>query len=403
MGRYYEFFAGAGMVRAGLGNAWSCLFANDIDSTKAASYVENWGAPAFLQSDIAKLSTENLPGTADLAWASFPCQDLSLAGSRAGLAGKRSGTFWPFWRLMNGLSAERREPTMIVLENVCGALTSNGGRDFQALSSAIARLGYRLGALVIDAIKFLPQSRPRLFIIAVRSGQRLPTVISQDSPAEAWSTRSLLKGVDSLPASLRKAWIWWRLPVPPRPSQALADLVEREPEGVAWHPEATTQRLLGMMNRKHAEKVQAAAASDRAVGTIYRRMRPDSVGGRIQRAEVRFDGNAGCLRSSRGGSSRQTVIMIDEHGTRSRLLSPREAARLMGLPETYRLPSRYNEAYDLAGEGVVVPVVRHLAAHILEPILAAGRIERHGPDLLPEAPPQTVASGYDTANRSIGT
>lgn len=403
MGSYYEFFAGAGMVRAGLDNAWSCLFANDIDSNKAASYIENWGTSAFLQGDIAKLSTRKLPGTADLAWASFPCQDLSLAGSRAGLAGERSGTFWPFWRLMSGLSAERREPTMIVLENVCGALTSNGGRDFQALSSAIARLGYGFGALVIDAMKFLPQSRPRLFIIAVRSGQRIPTAIFRDSPAEAWSTRSLLKAVASLPAPLRKAWIWWHLPVPPRPSQALADLVEREPEGVAWHTEATTQRLLGMMNHKHAEKVQAAAASNRAVGTIYRRMRPDGVGGRIQRAEVRFDGNAGCLRSSRGGSSRQTVIMIDEHGTRSRLLSPREAARLMGLPETYQLPCRYNEAYDLAGEGVVVPVVRHLAAHILEPILAAGRIERHGADLLPEAPPQTVASGYDTANRSIGT
>lgn len=403
MGRYYEFFAGAGMVRAGLGDAWSCLFANDIDSNKASSYIENWGPSAFLQGDIARLSAKDLPGTADLAWASFPCQDLSLAGSRAGLAGERSGTFWPFWRLMSGLSAERRGPTMIVLENVCGALTSNGGRDFQALSSAIARLGYRFGALVIDAIRFVPQSRPRLFVIAVRSGKRIPTAISQDSPAEAWSTRSLLKAVDAFPASLRKEWIWWRLPVPPRLSQALADLVEREPEGVAWHTEATTQKLLGMMNRKHAGKVQAAAASDRAVGTIYRRMRPDGVGGRIQRAEVRFDGNAGCLRSSKGGSSRQTVLMIDEHGTRSRLLSPREAARLMGLPETYRLPCRYNEAYDLAGEGVVVPVVRHLAAHILEPILAAARIERHGSGLLSEASPPTAASGYDSANRSIAT
>ena len=164
---FYEFFCGGGMARAGLGPRWTCLFANDFDAKKGRSYAANWGAEALRVADVAKLTTADLPGRPALAWASFPCQDMSLAGPGAGLGGARSGAFWPFWRLMRQLSEERRAPGVIVLENVCGALTSHGGKDFAAIAEAIAAAGYRFGALVIDAAHFVPQSRPRLFIAAV--------------------------------------------------------------------------------------------------------------------------------------------------------------------------------------------------------------------------------------------
>jgi DNA (cytosine-5)-methyltransferase 1 len=103
---------------------------------------------------------------------------------------------------------------------------------------------------------------------------------------------------------------------------------------------------------------------------VYKRTRVDgATGKKVQRAEIRFDEIAGCLRTPAGGSSRQTIMIIDGKRVRSRLLSPREAARLMGLPDTYVLPKNYNDAYHLAGDGVVVPVVRYLADSILEPIL----------------------------------
>ena len=92
---------------------------------------------------------------------------------------------------------------------------------------------------------------------------------------------------------------------------------------------------------------------------------------KVQRAEIRFDDVAGCLRTPVGGSSRQTIMVIEGKRVRSRLLSPREAARLMGLPDAYALPKNYNDAYHLAGDGVAVPVVRFLAEHVLEPLLAA--------------------------------
>ena len=94
MPSYLEFFAGGGMARAGLGPEWSCLFANDNDPKKATSYAANWGKEHLVVRDISDIQPEDLPGPADLAWAAFPCQDLSLAGSGAGLKGTRSGTFW---------------------------------------------------------------------------------------------------------------------------------------------------------------------------------------------------------------------------------------------------------------------------------------------------------------------
>ncbi len=104
------------------------------------------------------------------------------------------------------------------------------------------------------------------------------------------------------------------------------------------------------------------------VGTVYRRTRYNSAGEKLQRAEARFDGVAGCLRTPAGGSSRQFVLIVEKNRVRSRLISARETARLMGLPDSYVLPGKYNEAYHLTGDGVVVPAVRRLAAHVLEPL-----------------------------------
>ena len=100
MRSFYEFFAGGGMVRAGLGPKWSCLFANDFDHKKGQSYRNNWGDAELKTEDVGAIATKDLPGTADMAWASFPCQDLSVAGQRSRPQGDRSGTFWPFWTLM---------------------------------------------------------------------------------------------------------------------------------------------------------------------------------------------------------------------------------------------------------------------------------------------------------------
>lgn len=372
MPRFYEFFAGGGMARAGLGPGWECLFANDIDPKKGASYAANWGCRDLRIEDVGALTTADLPGVADLAWASFPCQDLSLAGDYAGLKGKRSGTFWLFWRLMEALVSEGRAPSIIVLENVCGALTSHHGRDFGAIGGALARAGYLFGAMVIDAKRFLPQSRPRLFIVAVRATLEVNPSLKREAFDPLWHPANLVRAYEKLPTKARSSWIWWSLPTPPSHAGKFSDVIEDEPLGVEWHTQVETRRILRMMSALNREKVDLAIkAKRRVVGGIYKRTRLDDDGERAQRAEVRFDDVAGCLRTPVGGSSRQLVMVVEKGKVRTRLLAPREAARLMGLDDTYILPGNYNEAYHLVGDGVAVPVVRHLTAHILEPLLAA--------------------------------
>jgi DNA (cytosine-5)-methyltransferase 1 len=368
---YYEFFAGGGMARVGLGDNWHCHFANDIDAEKARSYEANHGADDLVVKDVRQLTTKDLPGCADLAWASFPCQDLSLAGNGAGLRGERSGTFWSFWHLIRNLDREGRAPRVIALENVYGILTANGGQDFATIASAFSGRGYRFGAIVLDAADYVPQSRPRVFIIGVRKDVPIASTLrafgsTELHPASLRTTHNLMSK-----AALSK-WIWWHLPPPAFRSAGLSDLIEDNPSGVKWNTEKETQYILDLMSPHNLAKVRKMQSfKRRVVGTIYRRTRPDCEGNKVQRAEVRFDDVAGCLRTPGGGSSRQTILIVEGAKIRSRLLSPREAARLMGLPDHYILPIRYNQAYHLLGDGVVAPIVRHLAASIFEPLLGA--------------------------------
>ncbi len=370
---FYEFFAGGGMARAGLGEGWRCLFANDFDAGKAQSYRRNWGDGEMHVGDIHGLTMADLPGAPDLAWASFPCQDLSLAGQGAGLKGARSGAFFGFRRIIDELRGEGRAPKLLVIENVLGALTSNGGADFAQLITALAALGYAVGALTIDAAHFLPQSRPRLFVLCVRADLAGAAL---GEPAPPWHSPALTRAVAALPPDAKAHWRWWSLPAPVAHNLRLVDLIEENPADAPWHSREETARLVGLMSQANLRKLDAArAAGLRMVGTIYRRTRLDEKGDKAQRAEVRFDGLAGCLRTPGGGSSRQFIMVVDGALVRTRLLSGREAARLMGLPDDYILPVRYNEAYHLLGDGLAVSAVRFLREHLLDAFVRGGPVQ----------------------------
>ena len=271
---------------------------------------------------------------------------------------------------MKALVEEGRAPRIIVLENVCGTLTSHDGKDFAAICSALNEAGYRYGAAVIDAALFVPQSRPRLFIIAVRDDLDLPIEILAAEPSPTWYTRTLQTAYEKLNPSVKDKWIWWAIPEPPQRNTRFADLIEDNPTNVNWHTPEETRQLLAMMSDVNLAKVtEAKKAERRMVGAIYKRTRRDENGFKVQRAEIRFDDVAGCLRTPAGGSSRQLIMVVEGMSVKSRLISSRETARLMGLPDEYKLPENYNEAYHLTGDGVVVPVVRHLAAYTFEAIL----------------------------------
>ncbi|WP_426000780.1 DNA cytosine methyltransferase [Caulobacter sp. DWR1-3-2b1] len=371
MPKFYEFFAGGGMARMGLGPNWTCLFANDFDFKKGLTYQANFGSDALKVADIRAITPADLPGLADLMWGSFPCQDLSLAGVGAGLRGERSGTFYPFWDVVRALKAEGRAPRLIALENVCGTLTSHGGQDFEAICRTFVEVGYRWGALVINADLFVPQSRPRLFVIGVRADVAIDPALLSPEPLAPFHTRGICRAVEALPRALRAQMLWWNVPTPSHRVSTFAEEIEEHPTSVTWHTPAETEQLLAKMSPLNNAKVTAAMrAGRRMVGGVYKRTRLNEKGVKVQRAEVRFDDVAGCLRTPAGGSSRQVILVVDGQKIRSRLISARETARLMGLPDDYKLPRNYNEAYHLTGDGVVVDVVRHLSQHIFEPLLA---------------------------------
>lgn len=363
----WEFFAGGGLARLGLEPDFACTFANDIDPAKANAYRAAFPPGGDMHAgDIWKLTPAKLPGKAALAWASFPCQDLSLAGARRGLAAPRSGAFWGFHALLEKLGHEGRAPDVLALENVSGLLSSHGGADFAALIHALDDLGYRAGALEIDAALFTPQSRPRLFIIAARNA---PAHLTASGPLEPFHTQSLRNVVARLPDALRKRFVWWRLDAPPKRNTRLADLLDEHSD--AWNSEEQTAKLVSQMSTLQRARLEALQESGRReVGAVFRRIRIEH-GERVQRAEARFDGLAGCLRTPTGGSSRQLLLFVEGRELRSRLLSPREAARLMGVPEHYPLPSGQTAALHLLGDAVCVPVVRWLSQQLLAPLAGA--------------------------------
>ena len=202
----------------------------------------------------------------------------------------------------------------------------------------------------------------------------IPRQLVAGGPQEGWHPDTLIEAHSSMTAAAKRNWVWWNISKPRCADHWFHRPDRRRPDRGGMAPAFTDKILAGPhVAGKSQESGRCDESGHRTVGGVYRRTRPDENGINRQRAEVRFDDIAGCLRTPAGGSSRQTILVVEGKTVRSRLLSPREAARLMGLSDDYILPTRYNDAYHVCGDGVCAPVVRHIAACILEPMLNANR------------------------------
>lgn len=350
-----EFFAGSGLVSYALRGSFQSVWANDICAKKAQVYVANHGAAGFHLGPIQQVRGATLPEAA-LSWASFPCQDLSLAGTTAGIHARRSGLVWEWLRVIDEMP---RRPPLLVAENVIGLLCSRGGSQYALLHAALEQRGYRAGAVVLDAARFVPQSRPRVFVIAVAASRPLPPELVASRPG--WlQPPAVVRAASGLPG-----FIHWQAPEPPPCALTLAELVDR---AAPCDPPARQQRNLAMLTPLHRERLLGADELEVAPG--YRRTRRGKVV-----LELRFDGRAGCLRTPGGGSSRQLLVLKSRPagaGTAptlsTRLLTVREAAALMGAPPDYQVPGSYNDGYKALGDAVAVPVARFLGERLLLPL-----------------------------------
>jgi DNA (cytosine-5)-methyltransferase 1 len=348
---FLEFFAGSGLVAHGLKPYFNVAWANDICEKKAAIYTANHGKARFHCGSIADVKGNSLPG-AQLSWASFPCQDLSLAGLTAGIHAERSGLVWQWLRIMDEMTAR---PDVLVAENVTGLVSVDGGSHYRILHEALRSRGYRVGAVILNAAHWVPQSRQRVFIIAIKNNLEIPPELVDDAPNWA-HTKALAKAVEGL-----EEWVWWKMPAPAKRQTTLADITEWD---APCDPKPDASKKITLIPPRHLEQLSAAEA---LVVSGYKRTRHSK-----QVLELRFDGIAGCLRTAGGGSSRQIVVLKNGPQINTRLLTVRETARLMGAPDSYKLPGSYNDGYTAMGDAVAVPVARYLAKHLLLPLSKLG-------------------------------
>jgi DNA (cytosine-5)-methyltransferase 1 len=221
--------------------------------------------------------------------------------------------------------------------------------------------------MILDARHFSPQSRPRLFIFGFAQDAAPRSSLRSTPKADEFAPATLLRNVAALDPSAACAWRWLNARPGVRRNADLIDLIDWDAPD--WSETAGARALAAMSARQRAAVEERRAAGGRHLGAAFRRIRMEN-GARVQRVEARFDGLAGCLRTPAGGSSRQMLLKIEDGRVFARLLAPREAARLMGLPEDYRLPEQTTAALKLCGDGVSVPVVRWIGETILAPLLA---------------------------------
>ena len=357
---FAEFFAGIGLMRMGLERAgWSVAFANDIDKDKWQMYRDHFGdAGEFALGDVHKLDSTTIPDVA-LATASFPCNDLSLAGARVGLAGEHSSAFWGFVEALTKLG--RRRPPMVLLENVTGFLTSHDGNDFRDALLALNKLGYAVDAFIIDAVRFVPQSRQRLFVVGTRSAD---ISALNDTPKFYES--------DCRPPALADFILWhpdinWkirRLPPLPASKLKLKDILQDlSPNSQMWWSRERADYLLNQMSPKHRAEADRMIQGERvSYGTVFRRVRNGK-----SMAELRTDGIAGCLRTPRGGSGRQILFAAGKGRFAVRLVTPRECARLMGA-DAFVIRASLNQALFGFGDAVCVSVIQWIGENYLNPV-----------------------------------
>lgn len=377
--RFAEFFAGVGLVREGLERSgWQCVWANDISADKMSTYVENFGDAHFHLEDIWKVAAnpdDLLPEDIFLYTASFPCTDLSVAGARAGLAGTESGTLNALLQILQQKKLANDLPKVVMLENVSGFLTSHGGKDVVETVRLLSELGFVIDIIELDAVLFTPQSRPRVFLIAVQStiASRFMKIKNNGDAINSWWQKfdeqpklrsGKLKKIIASNEDLN--WGLFDLSLPEPRKTILDDIIEQDIPLTSnlWWTDDRKNHLFSQMNPSHQSKLQAMINNQHySYGTVFRRMRAG-----LSMAEFRTDGIAGCLRTPRGGSSKQILICAGYGEWRVRLLTPREYARLQGVRDSFILPDNVTKGYFAMGDAVCVPVIEYLAEYILSPI-----------------------------------
>lgn len=338
------------MKNAGIDVVW----ANDIDETKCTLYRAQWGEGDICNSDVFDIDVKVIPDS-DIAWASSPCTDVSLAGKRGGLIeGCQSSAFFGFTEALEKLG--RRRPKAVVLENVCGLASSNSGNDFRLVVEKFNELGYSVDAFELNARRWLPQSRPRMFVVGLANpidGGDIDTSIRPDRLAWIHSDNSLrthLTPVRAIPKLLSTGFT------------ELADNIDLHDS--RWWNQERVESFVASLSPTQAMRFERLKNGEASARTAYRRTRNGKAVW-----EIREDDVAGCLRTARGGSSKQAVLFLGEGDVRIRWMTGNEYAKLQGASDFALDGFRESQIQYAFGDAVAVPVVEWLMKTAVLPAL----------------------------------
>lgn len=371
--RVGSLFSGVGGLDLGLTNAgFEHVFFAEIDEYSRQVLHEHWpGVPVF--PDVRIVGGN--PGEIDVLVGGFPCQDLSLAGKRAGLEGNRSGLFWEFMRI-----ADEFQPTALIIENVVGMFSSGDpkGADFGVILDALAERGYVVAWRTLNATDFgVPQRRRRVFLVCIRDGHpgadRVGEVLAvgegsgrNPSPSGAPGSETPAPAVPGPDGSHQVG-----VGVLKNPNIAgtlcAASPVKRPDDLSGAFAVMAYPEVAGTLTRRYHKGVNSTM-DDGAMVVSYRKSK---------RARSKDDDETwveddatNTLNSFDTGDVRTTQVNVQ--GMQVRRLSPRETERLMGWPDDWTLvtykgkPASDTKRYIACGNGVVAPVAEWIGRRLRE-------------------------------------
>jgi DNA (cytosine-5)-methyltransferase 1 len=178
----YSLFSGAGGFELGFDKAGIDTVLQAENNRDCVTILHRHWPEREKIFDVRKVTT----GNPDLIYGGFPCQDVSIAGSRAGVNGKSSSLWYEFERILRVL-----QPRWAVIENVVGLLSSNNGSDFRTILSSLDDIGYDAAWAVLDAQFFgVPQRRRRVFIVAGPRGKYSGQVLHLCESCHGYSSKN---------------------------------------------------------------------------------------------------------------------------------------------------------------------------------------------------------------------
>jgi DNA (cytosine-5)-methyltransferase 1 len=362
-------FSGVGGFDMGLENAgMQTVFQCEWDKHANSILHRHWpDVPKW--DDVSTLTGKhilaNAPEVDVVAWGS-PCQDLSVAGKRAGLEGGRSGLFHEGIRIIKELQEESngQYPRISIWENVVGALNSNRGADFGVILDEMAQAGaLAIEWAVLDAQYFgIPQRRRRVFVIAI-----FDPVLANRSPSP------LLPVAESLPGHLAKG-------KPQRQSATAKTSTSIGAEGAWWDGRDTAEALTTTSNENRMpdkQKFQAVVVGPLTTHMSSPRGTETSDSNHIviecytPSSFANYSEGVGTLRSNGGDLGGGSETLVAEPTMAVRRLTPLECERLMGWPDNHTLTKADGTTqadthrYKQCGNGVASPVAQWIAKHLL--------------------------------------